>query len=411
MVNKSSLGSASLRRYHRGMVLRLIAAKHCSRSEIAHRSGLSSMGVTRVVAELIGAGLVLEAGKQAGSEGPGRHGTRLKLNPDGAFVIGVTISGFQNELVCVDSSGKIRFRTGLKFPEVTDHEAVITSVAAAIGRLLATGQFPRDRILGCGVAISGIVDQQRGVVRFSGPLGWTEVDFADQLRARTGLEVVVENLANALSLSEQQFGVAQGCNDVFLISAGTTLGASLTTGGALLRGATARVGQIGHTHVGAGRLTCSCGRNDCLNTVASGWSVLVNSGRLPDSRFDATQTPGYVQALSDLLGAPATPRTDELLRTAGRHTARAAAEVCLFTDPALVVIVGVMTGSAAFTEGFQSEWDRSRLHSMSGGAPALAFDPAPPAGSSAHLALNEYLFSSALSLSELINKNGSAANG
>lgn len=69
MVNNSSLGSASLRRYHRGMVLRLIATEKCSRSEIVKRSGLSSMGVSRIVSELVDAGLIQEAGKQAVQDG------------------------------------------------------------------------------------------------------------------------------------------------------------------------------------------------------------------------------------------------------------------------------------------------------------------------------------------------------
>lgn len=270
---------------------------------------------------------------------------------------------------------------------------------------------PGDRILGIGVAVSGIVDHPRGIVRAAGPLGWTDVGFAEALRARTGLEVVVENLANALSLSERQFGVAQGRKDVLLISAGTTVGASLTAGGSLLRGATARVGQIGHNHVGPGALTCACGRNDCLNTVASGWSVLVNSGRLPGARFEATRSHAYVHALTELLGTPADAGTRALLRTAGESIARTAAEVCLLTDPELVLVVGALTRSADFTEGLEAAWGRARLHDLSDTPPELVFDPAPPAGSSAHLALNEYLFSSALSLSELINKKGSVANG
>lgn len=369
------------------------------------------MGVTRVVSELVDAGLVLEAGKTAGKEGPGRHGTRLKLNPDGAFVIGVTISGFQKELECVDSTGRIRYQTGLTFSDVTDPDKVIAEVARAIDLMFQISDMPRDRVLGIGVAVSGIVDQPRGIVRSAGPLGWRDVDVAGKLRAKTSLNVVVENLANALSLSEHQFGIAQDCQDIFLISAGTTLGASLTTGGALLRGATSRVGQIGHNYAAPSTLTCSCGRKDCLNTVASGWSVLVNSGRLSDTKYDATHSHAYVCALTEMLDAPADARTKALLHTAGECTARTAAEVCLFTDPELVLVVGAMTRSQEFTDGFQSEWAQSRLHSMSDAPPALRFDPTPPAGSSAHLALNEYLFSSAFSLSEMIASTGSAANG
>lgn len=275
MVNNKSLDTSSLRQHHRGMVLRLIAAAPLSRSEIASRSGLSSMGVTRIVTELMAAGLVQEGGKTSRRDGPGRQGTRLRLRADGAYVFGVTISGFLNELVCVDACGAIRARKALRFSQITDPEQVIDEVGDALIAMQAHCGLAPERCLGIGAAISGIVSHGTGVVRQASPLGWRDVRFAELLRARTGLAVVVENLANALSLSQRQFGAAQAHQDMLLISAGTTIGASLTLGGALVRGANARAGQIGHSFVGEGPLCCSCGRRDCLNTRASGWAILV----------------------------------------------------------------------------------------------------------------------------------------
>lgn len=132
MVNNKSLDTSSLRQHHRGMVLRLIAAAPLSRSEIASRSGLSSMGVTRIVTELMAAGLVQEGGKTSRRDGPGRQGTRLRLRADGAYVFGVTISGFLNELVCVDACGAIRARKALRFSQITDPEQVIDEVGDAL---------------------------------------------------------------------------------------------------------------------------------------------------------------------------------------------------------------------------------------------------------------------------------------
>lgn len=411
MVNNKALGNSSLRQHHRGMVLRLVAADVHARTEIANLTGLSSMGVTRIVTELVDAGLIIEAGKVSGRDGPGRQSRRLKINADGAFIFGVTISAFVNELICVDASGKVRAQTDLRFPDISNSDGVIVTISDAIKKMATEYDIPRGRVLGVGAAIAGIVDHATGVVLHASYLGWDDVPFGEALAKRTGLGVFVENLANALNLSEQNYGVARGHKDVLLISGGTTWGASLIQNGTLVRGATSQAGEIGHRYAEQGDLTCSCGRNDCLNTVASGWSVLVNSGRIHERQFDGKRTNHYARALFNLLEAPKDPQTKALLFKAGQHMARAASDACLYVNPALVLVLGGLTHSKDFTEGFQRNWGQSRLASISSDLPELIFDPAPPAGASAHLALDAFVFSAQLDLDQIVRKSQGEYHG
>jgi predicted NBD/HSP70 family sugar kinase len=411
MVINKALGNSSLRQHHRGMVLRLVAADVHVRTEIASLTGLSSMGVTRIVTELVDAGLIVEAGKVAGREGPGRQSRRLKINADGAFVFGVTISAFVNELICVDARGRVRAQADLRFHNITNSDGVIVTIVDAIEQMVANHDIPRGRVFGIGAAIAGIVDHATGIVRHASYLGWDGIPFGEALSNRTGLSVVVENLANALNLSEQNYGAARGEQDVLLISGGTTWGASLIQNGTLVRGATSQAGEIGHRYAGQSDLICSCGRNDCLNTVASGWSVLVNSGRISERQFDGKRTNHYARALSKLLEAPKDRQTENLLSTAGEHMARAASDACLHVNPAMVLVVGGLTHSQKFIEGFQREWGQSRLTSISSEVPELVFDPAPPAGSSAHLALDAFVFSAQLALDRITRKSQRKTNG
>ena len=357
------------------------------------------MGVTRIVSELVDQELILEAGKVTARDGPGRQGRRLEINPDGAFVFGVSISSFVNELTCVDARGEVRFRIKLQFEEITDPLSVIDAISDAIELTLHENiNIPRSRVLGIGAAVAGVVDNSQGVVRLASYLGWSEVSFGELLKEKTGFPVVVENLANTLNLAERRFGSAHEQKDILLVSGGTTCGASLIHNDMLVRGATSQPGQIGHVSVEPGNLTCSCGRTDCLNTIASGWSILVNSGGISQHEFDSTQTNRYAEALEQLLLAPKSMHVSNLLGIAGSQLARAAGDACLYFNPALVLVVGALCKSKEFVEAFELEWQQSRLGAIAVDLPSLIFRGTPPVGASAYLALDAFLFHAEIDL-------------
>lgn len=126
-------------------------------------------------------------------------------------------------------------------------------------------------------------------------------------------------------------------------------------------------------------MCCSCGRRDCLNTRASGWAILVGTGRIEGHEFAPRQTPEYMQALVALLEGPPDADASALLHRAGGLVAEAASEACLYADPALVLVVGALVRSEAFCAGFHSHWAGARLRAMGGEMPQLVFDPAPRA--------------------------------
>jgi len=69
-----------------------------------------------------------------------------------------------------------------------------------IETLLEESPINREHILGVGVAISGVVDSERGVMIKSVNLGWENVPVAQILNDALDLPVYVENDANASAL-------------------------------------------------------------------------------------------------------------------------------------------------------------------------------------------------------------------
>lgn len=102
-----SLGHSRLRRRNRARVLRDIQRSEAlSRTQIAKELGLSLMAVTRIVRELITAGLVDE-GEKTTSSLPGRRQTTLSLAAKGAYVVGLSINAYKPSVSLVNIRGEV----------------------------------------------------------------------------------------------------------------------------------------------------------------------------------------------------------------------------------------------------------------------------------------------------------------
>ena len=127
------------------------------RTTLAVRMALTVAAVSRIVSELIEAGLVVEGAAIAkkGVRGPRR--TQLKLNPSGGRLVGISILPFNASVQLSDLCGDEVVRTPLHFSNIADAERVLDECTAAACDLIAedTSGVP---VLGAVVAIAGYFD-------------------------------------------------------------------------------------------------------------------------------------------------------------------------------------------------------------------------------------------------------------
>jgi len=84
------------------------------------------------------------------------------------------------------------------------------------------------------------------------------------------MPVVIEDDANAAALAEWTYGAARGYQHVIVIMAGTGIGAGLILGGQLFRGNNGWAGELGHLTLLGDGPSCPCGKQGCLQVMASG---------------------------------------------------------------------------------------------------------------------------------------------
>ncbi|MGE5550589.1 MAG: ROK family protein [Bacteroidota bacterium] len=234
-----------------------------SKADIARITSMSPATVTRIITELTEQGLVGEY-KIAESTG-GRKPVVFRLNDDKLYAVGVQLVRNRVVLGLCNFKGKILAKRSFR-PYSFEPDNLVAELAKEFELLLGMNRINREHIMGCGLAVSGIVNADTGNVLRSVNLGWREVPIAEAIEKALGFPVVVENDANAAALAELWFGCAKEASDFMYLKTDTGVGAGIVCGGNLMTGPRGMIGEIGHVPViGDGR-DCVCGQRGCLET-------------------------------------------------------------------------------------------------------------------------------------------------
>lgn len=219
-----------------------------SRVEVARRTELTAQTVSNITRELILAGLIVEAERY--QEGRGAPATLLRLNPDGAFSIGLDLDKDHLTGVLVDFAGTVRQRISYELNFPSPEEAMDLLAGTAL-ELIRYGQVPKDRIWGVGVGLPGPLGVSEGsfVTNVANPTafpGWHNVPVVDILGSRLELPIFLENNATASAVGEHWYGAGRHVSSFFYVFFGAGLGGGLVINGQPFEGHTGNAGELGY---------------------------------------------------------------------------------------------------------------------------------------------------------------------
>jgi glucokinase len=155
-------------------------------------------------------------------------------------------------------------------PRDTAPDEALAAILATVDELAAAAP-PGARVRAVGLAVTGIVDERRGIAVRSENVGWRDVPVRSVVERATGLPVGFGHDVRAGALAEWRLGAGRGLEDLVFVPVGAGVSAGVIVQGRLVTGG-GNAGEIGHVDVGHGE-RCVCGGRGCVEAVASAAAV------------------------------------------------------------------------------------------------------------------------------------------
>jgi predicted NBD/HSP70 family sugar kinase len=250
------LTSARIRRYHHRIVLqRLRSLGEASKADLARAADLTNTAIGQIVTELQELGLVSVVGKRHGGQ-RGQPATMLRLEPNGAYGIGVRLDRTRIETALVDLGGTMVAQRTHNIP-LPSPEAALDLVTRDIDELLAAAErLAPGRVLGIGLARPDSLGAWLDRLDIDNPALalWDKADFAGALAMATGFDVHEENDGTAAAIAELFHGFGREKEDFVYFFVGPAIGGGVILDGDYRRGIGGAAGDVAVLPVGPCRL-------------------------------------------------------------------------------------------------------------------------------------------------------------
>lgn len=258
-------------------VLRLIQARpSISRIELAHETGLSTAAITGVVNALSERNLLVEGTVTSVSVGRKRVGLRLARTL--GYVIGVDLGTFNLRIALTDLNGEPISQRQVATDMSQGRPAVLARCFAQIREVIAEAGVAAEEIRGIGIAFSGVIDLEKGMILSYPRPGfmesWRNVPLREICELEFGVPCVLEDSVRAIAIMERSRGAGRNYQDFVYVDVGMGVGATIFIHGKVYRGCNGSAGEFGHITVDENGPLCCCGSYGCLEALASGARII-----------------------------------------------------------------------------------------------------------------------------------------
>lgn len=235
--------------------------------ELAKELNLSIPTVTKLVNEMVEAGILNDYGKSESKTG--RKPSTYGLNPHSGYFLGIDIKrnhiniglcNFNGEIIRQDFD--IPYSVSLPTDEINEICQIATDFIKSSG-------IDKSKILNTCVNISGRVNPSTG---FSFSLfNFSETPISDIFSEKIQVPVCIENDTRSMTYGECLRGsTVSGEKNILYVNLGWGLGLGIVINGMLYEGKSGFAGEIGHISAFDNELLCHCGKKGCLETEVSG---------------------------------------------------------------------------------------------------------------------------------------------
>jgi glucokinase len=227
------------------------------------------------------------------------NGYRDRVNA--SPILALDIGGTWTRTAIVTPEGDIASRRRTRTPATDSGDELIAFLIHEITEVRDSAPSPASAV---GVSVTGPINPRTGVM-YRPPntgRGFHGLPLSERISASTGLPVVADRDTNAALVAEQRYGAGRRCFDLVYMTVSTGVGGAVMLDGRLIRGADGVAGELGHVSVNPDGPRCGCGRDGCLEAIASGPALTAAAKHLGARDGQATEPTGEQIALAAARG-------------------------------------------------------------------------------------------------------------
>ena len=265
MDSSQKLTNTDVKKLNKNRIFRLIYnSDKISRQEIADQLGLSLPTVNQNLKMLMEDGLIEYVGNFTSTGG--RRAQAITINNNARKAISVNIKADYINVDVVGLKGQIIYSMAVK-AHFSKSSAYIEKLTDAVRHAVDYVGADADDILGVGITVPGILDDEKQILISAPPLIAKNYDFT-RLISAIDYPVVVMNDARAEAYADHWINGKPEDEKIYIML-GEGVGGAYINASAIRNGVHNRGGEFGHMVIHPGGKQCLCGKKGCFEAYVS----------------------------------------------------------------------------------------------------------------------------------------------
>jgi glucokinase len=187
--------------------------------------------------------------------------------------VGIDLGTYNLRVVVTDLNGTPFASRRDKTEMWLGRASVLDRCFSMVKETVADAGIRLDEVRGIGIAFSGVIDVERGVILSYSRPGqmeqWKNIPLQAMFEDEFGVRCVLDDSVRAVATYEKTFGAGRDLNDFVYVDVGMGVGSAIFINGQIYRGFNGSAGEFGHMTVDEDGPLCCCGSSGCLEAVAS----------------------------------------------------------------------------------------------------------------------------------------------
>ena len=247
--------------------------------DLSKKINLSKPTLIEIINYYLNKDMLVITGKGKSTYQGGKRPNIYKLNKDGGYVIGITISTYKVLAIIVNLRNEIVDEVSIPVAENEEFDNVFKKIINAYNSLIQRTKIKTSKIIGLAIGTYGITDFFKGIILFSPHFpSWDKnIELVKKLKEHIphNIPVYIDNSIRFQVFAEKNLSPENNVNDIVAIYSGKGMAAGVIIGNEIKRGNNSLIGEIGHMVVAPeSNEKCPCGGRGCFEVMVSTERIL-----------------------------------------------------------------------------------------------------------------------------------------